>query len=306
MVLIPFIKSRFNLVFLTGLLVTSTITGILYFTIPQHEYYGGSWAIYKPGKAEAEQFYNKDTASNVCLLFQLTKFAIIYWMAFGLMYFALSKAKRFSLNPWYVWLHGGLALVGFTLLIFLNELVISPTDRPHHLSDVYLSNEATGLPMKVAYQQILWNDAITLSTSIYGIAFCVIGSLVFLVAVARGFRKKSGNRLENGQRVNLISDGTVIRMIKASILSALLFFATSFITVLFQINSPWHRQTDGDLNIGFPLVYYSQFYTGDVIPHAGWAGGNLLTDIFITWVVTIVLYLWVMKSPKNPHTPLGE
>ncbi len=304
MVLISFIKNRSNLVFVIGLLATVTISAILYFTIPQYEYYGGSWAIYKPGKPEADHFQNTETASNTYLLFRLTKTAIIYWFVFGLIYFVLSKVERFALNPWYVWIHGGLAFVGFTLLIFLNELVITPADRGYYLSDVYVSNKATSLPMKVAYQQILWNDAIALSTSIIGIVFCVVGGLVFLIAVVRGFRNKSVNQLENTQRVSLISDRTVIHMIKASILSALLFFAISFITVLFQINSPWHRQTDGDLNIGFPLVYYSQFYTGDVIPNAGWVGGNLLIDVFITWIVTIVSYLWIMKSTKRSEAAI--
>ena len=70
----------------------------------------------------------------------------------------------------------------------------------------------------------------------------------------------------------------------------ILFFSISFLTVLIQINSPIHRQSDDALHIGFPFTYYSQFTVDGIIPNSGWLGKHLLLDIFLTWLVTIAIY----------------
>ncbi|MGD1845840.1 MAG: hypothetical protein ACFB10_10650 [Salibacteraceae bacterium] len=69
-------------------------------------------------------------------------------------------------------------------------------------------------------------------------------------------------------------------------LSILVFFSTSFLTVLFQINSPLHRLTDAyELNIGFPFNYYYEFMVEYPVPNSGWRLNNLFWDCFITWIV---------------------
>jgi hypothetical protein len=79
--------------------------------------------------------------------------------------------------------------------------------------------------------------------------------------------------------------------------SALTFFSVSFITVLFQINSPLHRQTDYSFYIGFPYTYYYQGMHGLEHPHSGWYVMNLIWDIFITWLFIIVFYI-IFKRKK--------
>jgi hypothetical protein len=83
-----------------------------------------------------------------------------------------------------------------------------------------------------------------------------------------------------------------------TILSILIFFSTSFLTVLFQINSPLHRQTNDHVDIGFPLTYYSQFMVDYPIVNSGWEGKNLIIDIIITWTLTTGIYLFLTRKTK--------
>jgi hypothetical protein len=85
-----------------------------------------------------------------------------------------------------------------------------------------------------------------------------------------------------------------LKLVKGTALSILIFFSTSFLTVLFQINSPLHRQTDSNLDIGFPLKYYGQFNV-DEIPNSGWTVNNLLLDMIFIWTITTGIYLLLTK-----------
>jgi len=89
------------------------------------------------------------------------------------------------------------------------------------------------------------------------------------------------------------------KLITGTILSILIFFSISFLTVLFQINSPLHRQTNDHLDIGFPLTYYSQFMVDEPIPNSEWKVNNLLLDIFITWTVVTGTYVFLTKRTKK-------
>ncbi len=84
-----------------------------------------------------------------------------------------------------------------------------------------------------------------------------------------------------------------------TILSVLVFFSTSFVTVLFHINSPINRQIDDSLYIGFPFTYYSQFFIEEPIPNSGWKLNNLLLDIVITWIIVTGIYLLSTKVSKK-------
>jgi hypothetical protein len=86
------------------------------------------------------------------------------------------------------------------------------------------------------------------------------------------------------------------RIVTGTVLSALIFLSISFVTVLLQINSPLHRQTNDNLDIGFPIPYYSQFMVDAPIPNSGWEGKNLVFDIFITWTVVTGIYLFLTKK----------
>ena len=85
-------------------------------------------------------------------------------------------------------------------------------------------------------------------------------------------------------------------------LSVLVFFSISFITVLLQLNLPLHRQTDGVLDIGFPMTYYSQFVV-DSFLHTGWNMTSLLVDCLLTWLITVSIYgvRWKNKPEMKPN-----
>jgi hypothetical protein len=89
------------------------------------------------------------------------------------------------------------------------------------------------------------------------------------------------------------------KLTTGTILSTLVFLSVSFLTVLLQINSPLHRQTNSEFNIGFPLTYYSQFMADDSIPNAGWNGNSLLLDILITWTITTGTYILITNKTKK-------
>lgn len=81
--------------------------------------------------------------------------------------------------------------------------------------------------------------------------------------------------------------------------SILVFFAVSFLTILPQLHSPFHRLSDGaGLNIGFPFTYYYQFFVDCPAPIVGWKIENLFLDCFITWVV-VVLAFFVYQKVKT-------
>lgn len=84
-----------------------------------------------------------------------------------------------------------------------------------------------------------------------------------------------------------------ISFFKATILAILTFFSVSFITILFQIN-PIHYYRNGEsyrLAIGFPFVYYEQFWLrGNDFPNSSWNAIALFVDIILTWSITVLCY----------------
>lgn len=89
------------------------------------------------------------------------------------------------------------------------------------------------------------------------------------------------------------------KIIIGTILSVLIFFSISFVTVLFQISSPIHRQTNGHLDIGFPFIYYSQFMVDGPEPNSGWDGNNLILDILLIWIVATGVYVFLNRETKK-------
>lgn len=73
-------------------------------------------------------------------------------------------------------------------------------------------------------------------------------------------------------------------------LSILIFCSISFLTVLFQINSPLNRNEGSyELKIGFPLEYYHEFMIDCPIPNSGWNTNHLLIDCGIIWAITLLI-----------------
>lgn len=89
-------------------------------------------------------------------------------------------------------------------------------------------------------------------------------------------------------------------LIRSTLVSIVIFFAISFVTVLLCIG-PLHYTRMGDdysFNIGFPFQYYHQFIvSGNPFPDFGWDVTNLLIDCIITW--TIVVAVVYFKRQKN-------
>ena len=87
------------------------------------------------------------------------------------------------------------------------------------------------------------------------------------------------------------------KMIKGTLLSILIFFSISFLTVLLQINSPINQDRNRyELNIGYPLTYYYEFIVDCPFPNSGWIGKNLLIDVVCTWGITILVFLMIDRS----------
>ncbi len=86
---------------------------------------------------------------------------------------------------------------------------------------------------------------------------------------------------------------------KGTLLSILIFFSTSFLTVLFQINSPLNRREGySELNIGFPFKYYHEFIVDCPTPNYGWDANNLINDCILIWVLTISVMM-INKTIKT-------
>ena len=95
-------------------------------------------------------------------------------------------------------------------------------------------------------------------------------------------------------------------IINGTVLSVLVFFSVSFITVLTQLNPlrNYKHSEVFNLDIGFPFTYHSQFWiSGSTIPNSGWTINNLFYDCFITWVVVTGLYYLTRRAKKQqPQT----
>lgn len=89
-----------------------------------------------------------------------------------------------------------------------------------------------------------------------------------------------------------------------TLLSVVVFFAVSFMTILIQIN-PLHYYKNGEpykLDIGFPFKYYEQFWLrGSHFPNSGWILNHLFYDCILTWVIVTALYLIKQKLKNNSH-----
>lgn len=93
-------------------------------------------------------------------------------------------------------------------------------------------------------------------------------------------------------------------ILTGTLLSILVFFAISFLTILIEIN-PIHLYKNGEpyrLDIGFPFKYYEQFWLrGSEIPNSGWLLNNLIYDCLLTWIVITGIYILILKIKNNSH-----
>lgn len=97
---------------------------------------------------------------------------------------------------------------------------------------------------------------------------------------------------------------TIRTIFTGTILSILIFLSICFITFLTQIN-PLHYYTSSEtykLNIGFPFIYYTQFWiSGSTIPNSGWTTDNLFYDGLITWIAVNGFLFLIRRKKNNSH-----
>ncbi len=81
-------------------------------------------------------------------------------------------------------------------------------------------------------------------------------------------------------------------------MSMLVFFSTSFLTVINHLISPINK-TIGykSLEIGFPFKYYEEFMIDCPNPNYGWNLSNLILDIILTLI--IVSGITYIMNKKN-------
>lgn len=90
-------------------------------------------------------------------------------------------------------------------------------------------------------------------------------------------------------------------LFKVTSQSAILFFAVSFLTVLYYIlpnyfNLPKETRTPYGINIGFPFQYYERFWLDIDFPNEGWNFNNLFYNCVLFWLFTFIIYFFKDKA----------
>ena len=87
------------------------------------------------------------------------------------------------------------------------------------------------------------------------------------------------------------------KLVYITLISVIIFFAISFITVLLDFATPFWEPSD-TISVGFPFTYYEEFYID--FKHHGWNLPYLLIDGILVWIVVFVI--WKFKKPYvHPH-----
>ncbi len=91
------------------------------------------------------------------------------------------------------------------------------------------------------------------------------------------------------------------RLVIGTLLSILVFFAVSFLSILGQIAGPLNGHTPRvRLDVGWPFTYYQEFWVnGSESMNCGWDMGNLLFGCALTWIVVAGTYLMLTRTARN-------
>jgi len=88
------------------------------------------------------------------------------------------------------------------------------------------------------------------------------------------------------------------RLLIGTLLSILVFFTVSFLTVLIQIAGPLngHAPRVG-LDVGWPLTFYTEFWVrGSTSANYGWNVPNLMLVCLITWIIFTGSYIALTRA----------
>ena len=89
-------------------------------------------------------------------------------------------------------------------------------------------------------------------------------------------------------------------LIKGTLLSVLIFFSISFITIVLQL-PPFQDYDTNKIKIGFPWQFYYQFCIERCDYRHGWDIVYWFYDCVLTWVITMILY-WLISFKKYKKT----
>lgn len=93
----------------------------------------------------------------------------------------------------------------------------------------------------------------------------------------------------------------VRRLVIGTLLSILVFFAVSFLSILGQIAGPLNGHTPRvRLDVGWPFTYYQEFWVnGSDSMNCGWDMKNLVLGSALTWVVVTGAYVMLARTARN-------
>lgn len=180
-------KSRTYIFFIIGLGYTLILSIIYFFFLPDYEFYKEKgWVYYGPTNKLDELVKNVSLPTNISLLIKYTKYSIIYWISFSVIYFILERIR--NQNKWCIYgiIHFILSIIGITILIYLNIFLIDPfaAASKHFVSIVFIS-EITKDNIFEVYDSMLWYYSNKIFTSKLGISLCLIGVVIFIIGLIR-------------------------------------------------------------------------------------------------------------------------
>lgn len=91
------------------------------------------------------------------------------------------------------------------------------------------------------------------------------------------------------------------RLINGTLLSILVFFAVSFVSILGQIAGPLNGHTPRTrLDVGWPFTFYQEFWiNGSDSMNCGWDVKNLVIASALTWAVVTGAYIILKRTARN-------
>lgn len=86
--------------------------------------------------------------------------------------------------------------------------------------------------------------------------------------------------------------------IKLGVFSLMIFLSISFISFMFNFIGTY--ETQWDIKVGFPLVFYNEFYKqGNCFPNFGWKINYFIFDFIFTFLMVILGYKLWNKFERN-------
>lgn len=173
--------------FIIGLLTSVAATVLLYVFIPTHNLLGGQWSVYLPGKALPQPATDMMIYTNVDILVRLGVYNMVYWAFISLAYAGLHHLTRIRFQNIGLKIHFALSLLAFVFVICLNNKVtFASTYFDSEPSDIYVSGDLSKVDISLINREIQFRASLTNLTTLIGIGFLGLGSVIFLFGILKG------------------------------------------------------------------------------------------------------------------------